>query len=375
MADIIEVNKLCRSDIILLPSVVTFLDFQSLITLPLLNKEIGDVVRNHPEDINYWPILCVTFAMEAGLYSPYFQHHENVKICNLEAKNHFMNVLWPRRKKFPVPPNPLLFRCHTCESTGFDTALRSNFSSEFEKFTVRVACRFRPGEQSTNTFALPFHQFLKLKRKQVADKATNSCKAVDGSSFTVGSCDPEELCDPFLGTLMREPVMLLTSNRVVDRSIAVHSIHRYGRDPFNNKPLSMHQLIPQPELAERIAEWRLKSAEERHRNTNMTCADVKPLVDMATCMDADVIQALMDAERLDIIARLAESSGVVKPVGGDGFEVEVSSRSASEVPESDANIPLEEPVDLWQNADQFLENSNPQTDEGNCIVMQHFHDE
>mgnify|MGYP002014807719 CR=1 FL=1 len=66
---------------------------------------------------------------------------------------------------------------------------------------------------------------------------------------------------PFLKTLMREPVRLATSDRVLERSVAVQCILRGGKDPFNNHKLTMQHLIPMPELAASIEAWKKKKSE------------------------------------------------------------------------------------------------------------------
>jgi ubiquitin conjugation factor E4 B len=66
---------------------------------------------------------------------------------------------------------------------------------------------------------------------------------------------PDEFLDPLMFTVMREPVRLPTSNMVVDRSTIVAHLLNDPTDPFNRKPLSLEQTIPEKDLAERIAQF------------------------------------------------------------------------------------------------------------------------
>lgn len=106
---------------------------------------------------------------------------------------------------------------------------------------------------------MPFHQFLRVRKLQLQASEPNAHNA----PVFVGEADPEEFVDPFLGTLMKDPVLLTTSNRVVDRSVAIQSIMRGGRDPFNGKRLSQSMIQAMPELAERIVEWKRKERSSR----------------------------------------------------------------------------------------------------------------
>jgi hypothetical protein len=79
---------------------------------------------------------------------------------------------------------------------------------------------------------------LKVKRRQQSTEDTTTHTNNDASIILVGQKDPEEFLDPFLETLMKEPVLLTSSGRICDRSIALQCILRGGgRDPFNGAKL------------------------------------------------------------------------------------------------------------------------------------------
>lgn len=153
-----------------------------------------------------------------------------------------MRELWDARNKWPdIRPD--------------QTKVMEKKSQDFK---IYVSCRFRPGESRMDNILLPLHQFLKVKRGQ---KLSKDSSAQEKSSILVGDIDPPEYLDPFLGSLMKDPVLLSTSNRIVDRSVALQSILRGGRDPFNGRKMSTHHLQPLPELRSTIHEWRKKKGE------------------------------------------------------------------------------------------------------------------
>jgi hypothetical protein len=81
---------------------------------------------------------------------------------------------------------------------------------------------------------LPLRQFLKVKKSQLSSKsAEEASTAIDNNGKTnnllVGESDPEAFVDPFLGVLMREPVLLTSSQKICDRSVALQCVLRRGR--------------------------------------------------------------------------------------------------------------------------------------------------
>jgi len=55
---------------------------------------------------------------------------------------------------------------------------------------------------------------------------------------------PDEFLDPLTFTLMRDPVVLPTSNVVVDRTTIVQHLLSSTIDPFNRQPLTVEMLKP-----------------------------------------------------------------------------------------------------------------------------------
>ena len=78
---------------------------------------------------------------------------------------------------------------------------------------------------------------MKKSQLSTSSKSTENASTTDnnGSSsgvknnLLVGESDPEAFVDPFLGVLMREPVLLTSSQMICDRSVALQCVLRRGR--------------------------------------------------------------------------------------------------------------------------------------------------
>eukprot|EP01122_Echinamoeba_exundans_P013130 TRINITY_DN5679_c0_g1_i1.p1 TRINITY_DN5679_c0_g1~~TRINITY_DN5679_c0_g1_i1.p1 ORF type:complete len:1180 (+),score=276.71 TRINITY_DN5679_c0_g1_i1:327-3866(+) len=66
---------------------------------------------------------------------------------------------------------------------------------------------------------------------------------------------PDEFLDSIMSTLMRDPVKLPSSGQIVDRSTIERHLLSDPSDPFNRQPLTKDQLIPLPELKNRISDF------------------------------------------------------------------------------------------------------------------------
>ena len=55
---------------------------------------------------------------------------------------------------------------------------------------------------------------------------------------------------------MTEPVLLPSSNVVVDRSVIAKHLLSDPIDPFNRQPLQMADVVPQTELKDEINTWK-----------------------------------------------------------------------------------------------------------------------
>jgi len=241
-----------------------FLDVYSLQNFVQLNRRTAEEVGANGDKIGFWQALCHSFCVENGLYAiPEVLFSGNIN------RKFFFDTLYPARNKWST-------------------------SEVSHAFKIEVACRFRPGDRSSKNLVVPLHQFLKVRRKQQTTLSASK-------DYAVGLEDPEEFLDPFLKTLMRDPVRLTTSGGILDRSVAVQCILRGGRDPFNGSRISTECLVPQPELAERIRDWKAKKDAV---DISLGAGEVKSLIDDIS-VDPDLLNALMDAERIRYIAERA----------------------------------------------------------------------
>ncbi|KOS21891.1 Ubiquitin conjugation factor E4 [Escovopsis weberi] len=101
-------------------------------------------------------------------------------------------------------------------------------------------------------------RFDKLKTKFAAAKELQ-----DKAELDLGEI-PADFEDPIMGDLMRDPV-LLPSKHIVDRSTIVQHLLSDAKDPFTRQPMTIDDVVPQPELQDRIEKWRLEKIEQSRR--------------------------------------------------------------------------------------------------------------
>lgn len=244
-------HRLYHCNVLLQPYLLSFLDFPQLANLSLLSKEYYDRLKKDEISLGYWHAMCISLAGYYGLYLPKF-------IGN--SRDYFFNEIWNLRHKWKLTEN-----------------------TTTQSFRIRIASRFRPGKLSTTRFALPLHQFLKVR----ASQATKNKQQV-----FVGEKIPAHYQDALLGTLMKEPVKLSDSGQILDRSVAVSCILRGGKDPFTGTKLTAESLIPMPELAQEIALFRTK---QENIDISLAQEDVLELVEQ---VDPRLIEALVEAEQI-----------------------------------------------------------------------------
>lgn len=174
-----------RLEILLLPYVIKFLDFSTLKTFPFICKTTKKYVDQSSDEIGFWLSCCNSFAYHKGLF---MRQDEGSLLKN--TRKYFFDELFIAKKKWQFH--------------------EEDDSSNIHTFKIKVSCRFRPGNRSQGNMCLPLHQFLKVRREARAKEKETSKNENDCSLF-VGEADPIEFLDPFLKTIMREPVLLLSS--------------------------------------------------------------------------------------------------------------------------------------------------------------------
>lgn len=66
---------------------------------------------------------------------------------------------------------------------------------------------------------------------------------------------PDEFLDPLMVTFMKDPVLLPTSDTIIDRSTITQHLLNDPTDPFNRKDLTIDMVVPATELKERMNKW------------------------------------------------------------------------------------------------------------------------
>merc|ERR1719298_279975 len=63
---------------------------------------------------------------------------------------------------------------------------------------------------------------------------------------------PDHYLDPIMSEIMSDPVLLPTSNNIMDRKVIERHIMSNDDDPFNRAHLAVKDLVPQEELRAEI---------------------------------------------------------------------------------------------------------------------------
>lgn len=95
-----------------------------------------------------------------------------------------------------------------------------------------------------------------LKAWEVLKRRFRAAKELDDQAEEDMGEIPEEFQDPLMASLMEDPVMLPVSKQILDRSTIKGYLLSDQKDPFNRTPLKIEDVIPVPELAEKIRLWK-----------------------------------------------------------------------------------------------------------------------
>ena len=90
--------------------------------------------------------------------------------------------------------------------------------------------------------------------RQVAEKVARLAESQSVDDDLVDKA-PEEFLDPIMSSVMTNPVVLPSSRVTVDRSTIARHLLSDQTDPFNRSPLTMEDVLPNPELKDRIQRW------------------------------------------------------------------------------------------------------------------------
>ena len=78
---------------------------------------------------------------------------------------------------------------------------------------------------------------------------------------------PDEFMDPLTFEVMVDPVLLPTSNNIIDRSSITQHLLNDPMDPFNRQPLSIDDVVSATELKNKIEAWKAQKIKESKEST------------------------------------------------------------------------------------------------------------
>ena len=298
MADQEKIEQSKFIDIVFVQNTLVFLEVTEIVRLNSLSKQISTYLTQNKDEFGYWHAMCVSLANKQGIYlSP----------SSVHDRKFFFNSVWNSRNKWSL-------------------AIANGEQSQFK---IQTMVRFRPGKGSNSGIELPLHQFLKLRRKNTLEKSNNA--------NLVGESDPEHFLDPFLFTLMREPVKLVPSGKILDRSVAIHFVLRGGKDPFTGEKLTSDMLEPMPDLQKEISEWR-----ERQRKAvdiSVSLGEVKSIIE-ENVLDPTLLDALIEAEMLTYAAQRAAQDATNNIETNNSGNNHVANHNATDdsTPQSDEEV-------------------------------------
>jgi ubiquitin-protein ligase len=190
-------------------------------------------------------------------------------------------------------------------------------STEFVQAIARDGRSYHAGlfEQAAATLAALGAAELE---QQVVALAARVAEAAELEQQDTGLTQeaPEEFLDPILATLMREPVLLPSSGKVLDRSTIAKHLLTDQSDPFNRQPLVLAEVVPQAVLRARINAWLLEHqgsssgqqpaahGEEKQSVEELNSKESKPVADLDNTSAAQQAAAPARAYGVKVLPRI-----------------------------------------------------------------------
>ena len=168
--------------------------------------------------------------------------------------------------------------------------MRNKWTSRAEGFSIKVLTRFRqvstPIPDKSLRMTVPLHQRLLILKngEQIISDADK---------------EPEQYRDALLGSLMSDPVKLPDSCRICDRKVIEAHLRTSSTDPFTQRPLSVDQLVPCPELKHQIKQYKDSQLKGELRDKfNVTEESMKQISEKVgeKTVGVDVLQIMIDAQ-------------------------------------------------------------------------------
>lgn len=176
-------------------------------------------------------------------------------------------LVGPRSKNLKVKnPDEYGFYPRTLLSDLMDVFLNLSGKSNFHLAIARDTRSYKPSnfDQAAGImtrFGLKSPE--ELKRWKRLKETVNRAKEEDDAEEEDLDDVPDEFVDPWMATIMTDPVILPTSEFVLDRSTIRQHLLSDPRDPLNRSPLKIEDVIDNTKLKERIDAFRAEKRKAR----------------------------------------------------------------------------------------------------------------
>jgi ubiquitin conjugation factor E4 B len=158
-----------------------------------------------------------------------------------------------------------------------DIFLNLGVSDNFVMAVARDGRSYKPANFDTATRILNRYSLKSAQEIEAWEKLKNkfkNAKEVDDQAEEDMGDIPDELLDPLLYTLMRDPVILPVSKTTVDRSTIRSHLLSDPHDPFNRSPLKIEDVVDDVEMKAKIdaflVEMKVKAKAAREGEMDLT---------------------------------------------------------------------------------------------------------
>lgn len=135
------------------------------------------------------------------------------------------------------------------------SCLRDKRSFEYRTFRNRVIVLANKYRFLNESVVVKWVHYLDLFGKSASSSSTATSLDLEDED-NLPEDTPDNYIDPLMATLMVNPVLLPTSGVIVDKSTILKHLLNNKTDPFNRKPLTIADIIPQDDLHREILAWK-----------------------------------------------------------------------------------------------------------------------
>uniref|UniRef100_A0A0G4I7F4 Kinesin-like protein n=1 Tax=Chromera velia CCMP2878 TaxID=1169474 RepID=A0A0G4I7F4_9ALVE len=324
---VLRVFALLLSD----PSFLGFAFWREIRGLSEISKEIRREFESNSEFL--WYHACLSLSADCGLSLP-FALEEPVRFAlhvqgrgegthgqSQQQQQQQRDGFW--RRTFREDLYPLR---NIWTETGDPQRRRpSQKSQQSTDFRMQVVVRVRPvserdqrdaSKDTKKKFLLPLHQRLQFAKKSQnsealptslseSSPASASTDALSSSRLlqSLAGSPPPDLLDAMTGRLMHVPVRLPSSGKIMDLQTVMQCLEKRKEDPFTGHALLPESLRPDPELQNRLNEWRSThaegGAESFHERCGLAVSDLGAAAEgLWGALTPELLSAYFEAQRL-----------------------------------------------------------------------------